>query len=115
MVMKRLSLTETDTTEARPGVHLAQLAGGERMTVQHFAVEPGAVIESHSHPHEQTRFIYEGQLVFVLAEDEQVCAVGDSYAIAGGERHRIENHGETTARGVDIFSPPRENPAWARE
>ncbi len=112
--MKRVSLADTDTTEARPGVHLAQLAGGERMIVQHFAIEPGAVIESHSHPHEQTGFIYGGQLVFVLADDEQVCAVGDSYAIAGEEPHGVENRGETVARGVDIFSPPREDPAWAQ-
>ncbi len=113
--MKRVSLADTDATEARPGVHLAQLAGGERMTVQHFAIEPGAVIESHSHPHEQAGFIYEGELVFVLAADELVCEAGDSYAIAGEESHGVENRGETVARGVDIFSPPREQPAWARE
>lgn len=109
--MERVSLTET--TEAVENVHLAQLAAGEEMSVQHFEFEPGASVPIHDHHHEQSGFIYEGELTFLLEDGELVVAAGDSYVIAGGEVHGAENRGETPVRGVDVFSPPRPNPDWA--
>ena len=127
--MERSSLTECDPAEAADGVYLTLLAGTESMNVQHFEIQPGAVVEAHSHPNDQTGFLYEGELVFRIGgggdsegegedEDEReevVCGPGDSYAIPGEERHAVENRGDVVARGVDIFSPPREAPSWARE
>ena len=110
--MEKIGLSDLETTEAVEGVHLAVMAGSESMNVQHFEIEPGAVIEEHSHPHEQTGFVYDGEVTFVLEDEEVVCGPGDSYAIPGGQPHAAENRGEETVRGVDIFSPPRENPNW---
>ncbi|TYT62027.1 cupin domain-containing protein [Natrialba swarupiae] len=110
--MERVSLSDLERTEATDGVHLALMAGSESMNVQHFEIEPGAVVDEHSHPHEQTGFIYEGQLVFLTDGDEIACAAGDSYAIPGGQAHAVENRGDEAVRGVDIFSPPRESPSW---
>ncbi|WP_254767137.1 cupin domain-containing protein [Salinilacihabitans rarus] len=110
--MERISLADRDPTEAVEGVHLALLAGAESTNVQHFEIEPGAVVEEHSHPHEQTGFVYEGELTFLVAGEEVVCGPGDSYAIPGGQPHAAENRGEEAVRGVDVFSPPRENPGW---
>lgn len=109
--MERASLTET--TEAVENVHLAQLAAGEEMSVQHFEFEPGASVPSHDHPHEQSGFVYEGELTFLLEDGEEVVEAGDSYVIAGDEVHGAENRGEAVVRGVDVFSPPRPNPDWA--
>lgn len=109
--MERVSLTET--TEAVENVHLAQLAAGEEMSVQHFEFEPGASVPIHDHHHEQSGFIYEGELTFLLEDGELVVAAGDSYVLAGGEVHGAENRGETPVRGVDVFSPPRPNPDWS--
>ncbi|MFD1565651.1 cupin domain-containing protein [Haloarchaeobius amylolyticus] len=110
--MERVSLTDSEPSEAADGVNLALLAGSESMNVQHFEIEPGAVVEEHSHPHEQTGFIYEGELVFLVQDEETVCGPGDSYAIPGEQPHAAENRGDETVRGVDIFSPPREDPSW---
>ncbi|ELY59732.1 cupin [Natronococcus amylolyticus DSM 10524] len=110
--MERVSLSDSETSEAADGVHLAIMAGAEEMNVQHFEIEPGAAVEEHSHPHEQTGFIYEGELTFHSDGDETVCGPGDSYAIPGDQPHAAENRGDETVRGVDIFSPPRENPTW---
>ncbi|WP_207591043.1 cupin domain-containing protein [Halomontanus rarus] len=110
--MERVPLSETDSTEAVDGVHLAVLAGTESMNVQHFEIEPGAVVEEHSHPNEQTGIVYEGELTFLTGSEEIVCGPGDSYAIPDDEPHAAENRGDETVRGVDIFSPPRENPSW---
>lgn len=110
--MERVSLSDLEPTEAADGVNLAVMAGSESMNVQHFEIEPGAVVAEHSHPHEQTGFIYEGEVVFVSDGEEVVCGSGDSYAIPGEQPHAAENRGDEPVRGVDIFSPPRPNPNW---
>lgn len=110
--MERVSSDDADATEAVDGVSLAALVGGERMTVQHFEIEPGARVPEHDHPHEQTGFLYEGELVFHGDDEATVVSAGDSYTIPGGEAHAVENRGEEVARGVDVFSPPRDDPAW---
>jgi quercetin dioxygenase-like cupin family protein len=100
-------------TEAVEGVHLAQLAAGDELSVQHFSIEPGAEVPAHSHPHEQAGYITAGALTFVLADGEEVvCEAGDSYVLAGEEVHGAENRGDERVDGVDIFSPPRTNPDW---
>ncbi|RKD93275.1 cupin domain-containing protein [Halopiger aswanensis] len=113
--MERTSLSDLEIAEAADGVHLALMAGTESMNVQHFEIEAGATVEEHSHPHEQTGFIYEGELTFLTDGEELTCGPGDSYAIPGDQPHAAENRGDKPVRGVDIFSPPRENPSWQGE
>lgn len=105
--------TDSDPTEAVDGVHLAMLAGGEEMNVQQFEIDPGASVPEHSHPHEQAGYLVSGTLTFVLDDEERELGPGDSYVIPGGESHGAENRGDETVRGIDVFSPPRENPDWA--
>ena len=112
--MERVPLDESDVVEAVPDVHLAQLAVGESMSVQHFRIDPGATVPEHSHHHEQAGFVYRGELTFVLADgSEVVVGPGDSYDLASEEVHGAENRGDEPVEGVDIFSPPRPNPDWA--
>lgn len=102
-----------EAIEAIDGVHLAQLAAGERMSVQHFRIEPGATVHVHDHPHEQAGFLFEGELTWLLEDNrELVTPAGSSYVLAGDEPHGCENRGEVVAVGVELFSPPRENPPW---
>ncbi|SFK73323.1 Mannose-6-phosphate isomerase, cupin superfamily [Halogranum rubrum] len=112
--MERVPLDAVESTEAVPGVHLAQLAAGEQMSVQHFHIEAGEDVPVHSHHHEQTGYIVEGELTFLVGDDgeEVVVGPGDSYAIAADEVHGAENRGDVDVKGVDIFSPPRTNPDW---
>ena len=110
--MERVSLTDSDPAEAADGVHLALLAGTESINVQHFEIEPGAVVDEHSHPHEQTGFICEGELTFHVDGEAIICGPGDSYAIPTDELHAAENRDDKPVRGVDVFSPPRDNPNW---
>lgn len=99
--------------EAEPGVYLAQLAAGDRMSIQHLRMEPGSRIPAHSHPHEQAGFVYEGAQTFLLDEDTIVVGPGESYRIEGEEVHAVENRSEEELRAIDVFSPPRLNPDWA--
>lgn len=112
--MESVSTAERDSTEAVEGAHLTMLAGGEEMNIQQFEIEPGATVPAHTHPHEQAGYLTEGTLTFILDDEERELGPGDSYSISGGESHGVENRGEEVVRGVDIFSPPRENPDWAK-
>ncbi|WP_135824020.1 cupin domain-containing protein [Halorussus ruber] len=101
-----------ESTEAVEGVHLSLLAGAEKMNVQHFDIEPGAEVPEHSHDHEQAGYITQGTLTFIVDGEEIDVSAGDSYVLPGGEPHAAENRGDERVEGVDIFSPPRENPDW---
>lgn len=128
--MERVSYEASEAVEALDGVHLAQLAAGDRMSVQHFFVEPGERVPEHSHEHEQVGFVLEGTSYFIVdseasetsrvngeavSGEETFVGAGDSYVIPGGEPHALENRGDVPLRGIDVFSPPRPNPDWADE
>lgn len=110
--MEIVSEADEQSTEAVDGVELKLLAGGDRANVQHFVVEPGAVVPEHSHPHEQVGYMLEGALTFDVDGERAVVEAGDSYAIPGDEPHAAENAGDVPAVGLDVFSPPRDDPDW---
>lgn len=98
--------------EAVEGVRLAQDAATASMSVQRFRIDAGATVPEHAHPHEQVGVVHEGELVFLVDGEEHPAGPGDTYAVPGGEPHRVENRGDVCAVGVDIFSPPRTDPGW---
>lgn len=104
--------SSVESTEAVEGAHLKLLAGGTEMNVQHFTIDPGASVPEHSHPHEQTGYVVQGRLTFTVDGETLVAEAGDSYVIPGGEPHGAENLGDEPVVGLDIFSPPRDEPDW---
>jgi len=111
--MERVPLDRDSEVEAVENVHLAQLAAGEETSVQHFRLEPGATVPEHGHRHEQTGFVYRGEMTFVLEDGEEVVVgEGESYVFASNERHAAENRRDEPVEGVDVFSPPRPDPDW---
>ena len=102
-----------ETVEAMDGVFLTQLAVGERMSIQHLRMEPGARVPMHDHHHEQLGFVYQGTQTFILEDGEAVDVVpGGSYFLESDEPHAAENRGDGIMEAIDIFSPPRPNPSW---
>lgn len=110
--MESKAPADGETVEVVEGVHLTQLVAGDRLSVQHFHVEPGASIPEHSHEHEQAGYVARGTLTFAVDGETHVIGAGESYVLAGGEPHAAANRGEDSVSGVDVFSPPRENPDW---
>jgi len=101
-----------EEVEVEPGVHLAQLAVGESMSIQHLRMAPGGRVPEHSHHHEQVGFVYRGEQTFVLADGAVTVGPGESYRLAGGEVHAAENRGDGELLAIDVFSPPRPDPGW---
>ncbi len=111
--MERIGLSDRDSVEAVDDVYLTALAAGDEMSLQEFELQPGATIPEHDHPHEQIGFVYEGELTFLCDGEAVTIGEGDSYVIPGGQSHGVENRGDVTVRGIDVFSPPRTDPDWA--
>ena len=110
--MEVSSLDDVAATEALDGVHLTQVVSGERASLQHFRIEPGATVDPHDHENEQIGWLAVGTLVFDIEGEEVVVEAGDSYVIPGGETHGVENRGDEAAVGVEAFVPARPNPPW---
>jgi len=110
--METHDLSAERIVEAVDGVYLAQLSVGTEMSVQHFHVQKGATVPEHSHHHEQVGFVYDGALTFHVDGEEHVVTTGESYVIPANEPHSATNEGDSPVDGIDVFSPPRENPDW---
>ncbi|NHN43482.1 cupin domain-containing protein [Halorubellus sp. JP-L1] len=101
-----------ESTEAVDGVSLTLLAGGSEANVQHFDIDPGASVPEHSHPHEQVGYVLSGALDFEVDGETVTVEAGDSFVIPGDEPHGARNRGDVPAVGLDVFSPPRDDPDW---
>jgi quercetin dioxygenase-like cupin family protein len=63
----------------------------------------------HSHPHEQTSYVAEGEIIFYCdGEEDQVLKQGDMFSVPPDREHCIKVVSET-ARLIDNFYPIRED------
>ena len=90
-----------------PGVDI-YTAAGEQMMLSLVEFEPGAIVEAHSHPHEQVGTVLSGRGRFIVGGDERVLGPGDMYIIPGGAVHRVIAL-EEGLRALDVFHPLRED------
>src|SRR5438270_4995085 len=74
----------------------------ERMMLSLAELEPHAVVEEHSHPHEQVGLVVEGRAVFHVGGEEKTLGPGDMYRIPGGVRHRVVAL-DRPVKALDIF------------
>lgn len=62
----------------------------------------------HSHPHEQTSYVAEGEIIFYCeGEPDHHLKAGDMFAVPSGKKHTIKLLTKN-ARLVDSFNPIRE-------
>jgi quercetin dioxygenase-like cupin family protein len=62
----------------------------------------------HSHPHEQVSYVVEGEIVFVMDDEQAHLGPGDMFLVPSGIPHSIQlltDH----ARLIDCFTPIRED------
>ncbi len=62
----------------------------------------------HSHPHEQVSYVAEGEILFVMEDQQTHLRGGDVFLVPSGKPHSIQ---QLTAhvRLVDCFTPVRED------
>lgn len=63
----------------------------------------------HWHPHEQTSYVAEGEIIFYCeGEPEQHLKAGDMFAATSGQKHSIRLL-SSKARLIDSFNPIRQD------
>ena len=70
--------------------------------------QPNKTLATHSHPHEQTGIVMEGELRLTIGNETRLCTKGDAFTIPGNVEHSAAS-GDTLTVVVDTFSPPRED------
>lgn len=90
-----------------PGIQI-KTAACQQMMLSWVDCEPGAIVELHSHPHEQVGVVIGGRARFIIGDEERVLEPGDLYMIPGGVEHRVIAL-EEGAQALDIFHPIRED------
>ena len=93
--------------EVAPGIVL-RLVWGERVMLSHVTFQPHNALPAHSHPHEQTGIVLDGELDMTVAGQTRRCRKGDAFTIPGGVEHSVTS-GAAAATILDTFSPPRED------
>jgi len=89
------------------GVHIRTFSQ-EKMMVSLVDLEPHAVVEEHSHPHEQVGIMLEGKAMFFIGDEQKTVGPGDTWRIPGGVRHRLIVL-DQPAKAIDVFCPIRED------
>ena len=102
----RHSLDALSEHEVFPGFH-GRFLHSEAMTFAWWAIDAGAEVPEHEHPHEQVVNVLEGELALTVDGTEQTLHPGDVVAIPGGVRHAAR--ALTPCRVLDVFSPVRDD------
>lgn len=90
-----------------PGVDI-YTTHGEQMMLSLVEFQPGAIVEAHSHPHEQVGTVLSGRGRFIVGGTERDLGPGDMYVIPGGVVHRVVAS-DQGLRALDVFHPIRED------
>ena len=98
--------SDATPVEMLPGVTRRTLNSSERMMLIEVVLEKGAVVPTHSHPHEQIGYLASGRLLFELGDQRRELATGDSWLVPPNVPHQVTALEPSVA--IDVFSPPRE-------
>ena len=90
-----------------PGVTISTCAA-EKMMLSLVQIAPHAVVEAHSHPHEQVGVVLEGRAIFYIGDEAKTLQQGDCYRIPGHVRHRVVAL-DLPVKALDVFYPIRED------
>ena len=90
-----------------PGIQIRTF-WGENMLLSVVDFEANAVVPSHSHPQEQIIYLLEGSVEIGIAGKNHVLRAGEFIVVPGGVEHSAKV-GAQSARGLDVFSPVRED------
>lgn len=82
---------------------------GSRLMAFYVELDRNSVVPKHNHHHEQMGICLEGTALFQGDTASYTVTPGNFYYIPAYEYHSVTNIGTTTARFLDIFSPPRDD------
>lgn len=107
--MSQYYVTRSETSHhvIFPGVDIYTCAG-QQMMLSLVEFEPHAVVQPHSHPHEQMGMLLEGELTFTIGGETRTLRPGEMWRIPGGVVHSAVA-GDKPVKALDVFHPVRED------
>ncbi|HUQ23676.1 MAG TPA: cupin domain-containing protein [Gaiellaceae bacterium] len=84
----------------------ARAVHGERLTLALVELDPDAVVDEHSHDHEQLGMVIRGSIRFRVGDEERELGAGETWSIPSNTPHRAVA-GPDGASVLDLFAPPR--------
>jgi quercetin dioxygenase-like cupin family protein len=102
-------LGEIAPVALRDGV-LARIVSGTQCSLAIVELDPGSVVEEHSHANEQLGVVIRGSVTFRIDQNVQELGPGDTWLVPPHAPHEVRA-GAQGAVVADIFSPPRDD--WA--
>jgi len=110
--MKPVTFDEAESYEPDEGWQRVSMAGGEGVSLEWFEKPPGHSSPMHDHENEQVCLCLAGELTVVTPDDAVTLGPDDSVFLESDEPHRVENTGDETAVGLDVFAPGRSFDFW---
>jgi quercetin dioxygenase-like cupin family protein len=105
--MSFINWSEVPVQTLTPGVRL-RTPYGERIMLSLVELDDGAIVPSHSHPHEQAGIVLEGTLELTIDGLVRTLKVGEAYILPGNVTHSARAVGGG-CKVLDVFSPIRED------
>lgn len=90
-----------------PGVTGRSFWGKDVMLVV-VDLDAGAIVPSHSHPHEQAGIVMKGEIEFTIGVETKILSPGEIYMIPGGVEHSVKV-GDEPVQVLDVFTPIRKD------
>jgi quercetin dioxygenase-like cupin family protein len=100
------SIDPSGYRQALEGVSYKTLVHGERTLLAEFHLDKGAVVPTHSHPHEQTGYVVSGRMEFTIGDEHFDAVAGTSWCIPSDVPHGVTVLEDTVV--IEVFSPVRE-------
>ena len=114
--MRVQKFDSAETYEPEEDWRRVALAGSDKFSFEWFEKPPGHTSPMHDHENEQVCIVLEGELT-LHSEDADSVTLGeyDSAWLESYETHAVENTGDKTAVGLDVFAPGRSFDFWTEE
>jgi quercetin dioxygenase-like cupin family protein len=78
----------------------------DNATMIMFELDPKTIVETHKHEVEQFGVVVKGSLAMIIAGEQRILTVGDTYRVPPGAAHGARVFEEAT-QVIDVYSPPR--------
>jgi quercetin dioxygenase-like cupin family protein len=108
MLVPFVDLHSIHPLEIFPGVRI-RTPYGKHLMLSLVEIDEGAVVETHSHPHEQGGIVISGKLVLTIGGETRTLSPGEMYLIPPNVPHRATAAPGGPAVAMDVFAPVRED------
>lgn len=99
--------TQAGYVELADGISIKTLTHGEKTLTAQFVLQKGSAIPLHQHLFEQTGYLIEGKMEFIIDGERYVAEPGDSWNIGGNIEHSAIALEDSVV--LEVFAPLRDD------